>query len=123
MGYHAPMTRDTSPRRRPALFPVTAAALLLASWALTHWSELTAGPDLVLRFVLTGVFALLIALRPKPPVPTPAAHRTWPCLLLAAAGAALVGVGLVFRVRQAEWTGVLLLTGACLRAGLGPAAG
>ncbi|MBT3294743.1 MAG: archaeosortase/exosortase family protein [Verrucomicrobia bacterium] len=96
-----------------------AAGLLLALWVFTHADLLCAAPDTLIRFTLTGCFALLILLRPKPEHALPALPLA---LVLTAGllGVALHTVGIVFVVHQLEWIGLLAVVGACLARALPP---
>lgn len=104
------MTHDNRATRSVV---AAAAGFLLALWVLTHIRQLTAAPDTLIRFVLTGVFALLIVLRPKP-YQQAAPVKTWVVLLAGLLGAGLHVAGIVFGIHQAEWIGMLAVLAACL---------
>jgi len=90
-----------------------AAALLLALWVGTHLPQLASAADTLIRFTLTGCFALLILLRPKseavikPP-------RISTVVVVGGFGAILHVGGVIFGVHQAEWIGLLGVVWACL---------
>ena len=89
------------------------ALLLFGLWVVWHFQRLTGDQEGVIRFVLGGLLALVILFRWKPrdqePVSLPAG------MVPAAAVAGLLGVvvGLVFRVHQVEWIGLLVVLYAC----------
>ncbi len=104
-----------------------ASFLLLTSWISANFERLTGDQHGGVRFFLGTLFALLILLRPKPrrpaaaPVPARSARVTYVAGIL---GALLAVGGLVFRVLQVEWVGIVLLLFACWRWALpGPYAG
>ncbi len=104
------MTRDNRATRSVV---ATAAGLLLGLWVFTHLRQLTSAPDTFIRFILTGVFAVLIVLRPKPDRPARPV-RTWIVLLSGLLGALAHITGIVFGIHQAEWLGLLAVAAACL---------
>ncbi|MBM4148990.1 MAG: hypothetical protein FJ224_08090 [Lentisphaerae bacterium] len=102
-----------SPRHAPVAV-AAGAGLLFAAWVAAHFREIVSVQDGWIRFSLTAFFAAAILLfrggrRPLPRL------LGGPALPLAACfGACLAIAGAVFRVRQAEWIGVLALLGSCL---------
>ncbi|MDP6631438.1 MAG: archaeosortase/exosortase family protein [Kiritimatiellia bacterium] len=91
----------------------TAAGLLLGLWVFTHIGQLLAAPDTLIRFLLTGVFALLVILRPKPEEPA-SPLPTWLILVGGLCGVTLHIVGIVFGIHQGEWLGLLIVVAVCL---------
>ena len=97
-----------------------AALLLLVSWLAAHAAALSAAQDAAIRFGLGAVFAGAIFLRSKP------ACGSWAdasqdkrrdllatALVLVGFGGALTGI--VLRVNQMHWVGLLLVIYACFR--------
>ncbi|OVE74381.1 hypothetical protein BVX94_00525, partial [bacterium B17] len=94
--------------------------ILFATWFSINFSFLTNSQNGGIRFALTTLFALLILLRPKSeseeddpleghsPMP-----MSW--AVTAVAGVFLVLAGLVLRVHQVEWLGLLTLIYVSLR--------
>ena len=97
--------------------------LLLVAWVAVHLRVLFASQNGLIRFVLTGLFSLLIILRRKPSAAgqapseervtrVPSARRS----LAIGIAATLVAVsGMILPVGQMEWLGLLLLVFACLK--------
>jgi len=92
---------------------LVAVGVMFVAWVAANFSRITAVEEGLIRFVLGGMFALLILLRPKadseesrPSVVVPAAG---------AVGAILSVLGIVFGVHQFEWLGIVTLMYACLR--------
>ena len=110
------MTQDN---RATRTLVAGAAGALLALWVFTHWGFLCAAPDTLIRFALTGCFAVLILLRPKPATPLRSIRTTF-VILMGFLGAALHIGGIVFAVHQAEWIGLLAVVAACLTWALPP---
>lgn len=91
-----------------------AAVLLFCTWLFLNLGRLTATPDGLIRVVLGGFFGLRLLLRlqtDRKSEAEPAPHH----LLVALAGTALVLLGIIFRVHQFEWIGIVGLLYACLR--------
>ncbi len=94
-----------------------AGIVLLAIWIGSNYSRITSDQHGFVRFVLGGLFALLILFRPK----TDKEKRispTLPSLVTGVVGAGLAVGGIVFGVHQFEWLGVIFVLYACLRWGL-----
>ncbi|MBN1557617.1 MAG: archaeosortase/exosortase family protein [Lentisphaerae bacterium] len=102
---------------------LAAAGLLFLVWLIVNYGRITADEEGFIRFVLGGLFAVLILFRPKakptggrPESGAPAGGRGGFRLLAAGAGGALLSMtGLVFDVHQFEWLGMVLILYACLR--------
>lgn len=69
----------------------------------------------MVRFVLGSLLAFVILVRPKPATDTVTPVRAKLVLLLGLAGMAGAVGGIIFRVHQVEWLGIMLLLCACLR--------
>jgi exosortase/archaeosortase family protein len=102
-----------TPARKSVL---AAAAVLFAAWTWRNAARVLLDDDQLVLYCLGTVFALAILFRHKPR-PTAATLRDpwsgWP--LLSGVGLVLSAVGLVFRVHQFEWLGVILMLFGCLR--------
>ncbi|MCX7591392.1 MAG: archaeosortase/exosortase family protein [Kiritimatiellae bacterium] len=99
----------------PAL--IASALALFGVWLVANFHRLTAQEEGFIRFVLGIFFSILIVLRWKPAEVKPL------FTLRAALGTGLVGAvlavgGLIFRIHQFEWLGLILILFACLRWGL-----
>lgn len=84
------------------------------AWFVANRTRLTATPDDTIRALVGVFFCLRILLRRKeegPNVKSPG----YGSVAEAAVGVLLVALGLVFRIRQFEWIGIVILAYACLR--------
>jgi len=91
-----------------------AAAVLFGAWAAGNFGRITGEQEGVIRFVLGLVLAVLILFRPKPTATfARGAGRT--VLVTGVVGAVMALCGIIFRVHQAEWLGLILVLYACLR--------
>ena len=104
-----------------------AATILFLSWLVVNYGRITADEDGFIRFFLGGLFAVLIlfrsARRPRgvlddepesrPKAGTARYRRAW--VALGVAGMLLSLGGIIFRVHQFEWLGLILILYACLR--------
>jgi exosortase/archaeosortase family protein len=94
-----------------------AAVALLAIWIASNFSRITGDQDGTVRFVLGGLFALLILFRSKESKGRePSGTRL--SVVAGFVGACLAVSGIVFNVRQSEWLGIIAVLYACLRWGL-----
>ena len=101
-----------NPMRKTVLL---AALALLGAWIAANYSRLTGDQHGMVRFVLGGLFAALVLVRPKPKdTPAPGHRAAW-LGGSGAAGAVLAVGGIIFTVHQYEWLGIMLLLYACLR--------
>ena len=102
-----------------SLVVLVAAGILFGGWLIANLPRFAAQPDALIRFVLGIVLAMLLIVRPKPISPTapeaPPALRPGTAAVLAAAGAGLHVTGMIMRVHQAEWLGLLMVLFVCLQ--------
>jgi exosortase/archaeosortase family protein len=102
-----------------------AAGVLFLSWLIPNLGRIAADDDGFIRFVLGGLFAVLILFRslprPRGAVEQEVAAETAPpargrrLAALGAAGALLSLGGIIFSVNQFEWLGLIVILYACLR--------
>jgi exosortase/archaeosortase family protein len=102
-----------------------AAGILFLAWLIPNLGRITADDDGFIRFVLGGLFAVLILCRslvaprgaavPDPGAETAAPARGRRLAALGAAGALFSLAGIIFSVRQFEWLGLIVILYACLR--------
>ncbi|MDA0578761.1 MAG: archaeosortase/exosortase family protein, partial [Verrucomicrobia bacterium] len=92
-----------------------AALALLAAWIAANFTRLTGEQHGAVRFVLGTLFAALILCRGKPPKASAPARRPLLLAMVGACGALAAIGGIVFKVYQVEWLGIVLLLYACLR--------
>ena len=86
------------------------AILMFGVWLALNGSRMAADQNGIIRLVLSLFFALLIVARPKSLRGTTAtAFPAWAHAALALAGTIGIASGLVLRIHQIEWLGVLLL--------------
>ena len=93
---------------------VLAALLLFLVWLIPNLGRITAGQEGLIRFTLGSLLAFIVLFRWKPRA---ARILAWPRWFVPACGVAgVIGAifGIVFRVHQFEWLGLLLLIFACL---------
>lgn len=94
---------------------LTGAGVLFGTWLAAHFPRVVGDEDGLLRLILGSFLSLLILLRwkpqPSPSAPVVPARPLIPAMM----GAGLTVGGLIFRVHQAEWLGVVVLLYACLR--------
>lgn len=119
--------RRTERRARlPQTIVLLGTAALLLLWVALHAGQLTATQNGGIRFFLTALFSLIILLRHKPGSAARAESKRPPAILagrwgivsivaLGAAGTCSLILGLMFRVHQAEWLGLLILCFAGLK--------
>lgn len=87
--------------------------LMVLAWMLTHLEVLTSGQDTLIRFVLSFLFAVAVLTRGGDrPERAPVSIRV--IVATAVAGLVMALSGVIARVHQAEWIGLLLLSLACL---------
>ena len=91
-----------------------AAIVLFLTWIVVNFGRIAGDDDGIIRFVLGTFLALLILARWKNTQETPPVAE-WPLLASGIGGAVLTVAGIIFRVHQIEWLGVILLLFACLR--------
>lgn len=106
---------------------LAAAALLAALWVILNYSRLERSGEFELRFFLSLMFFILVLFRrrlsfagARVPDEAAAVRAERPgsdrkTVAFASLGLAAAVLGLVFKVHQAEWLGLLLLLYACLR--------
>ena len=89
------------------------AAALFLVWLIGNVPRMIAEDEGLIRFVLGLLFSVLILLRWKP---LDARFRlpAWTILTAGCGGALLAVLGIVFRVHQFEWLGLILVLYACL---------
>jgi len=98
---------------------VASAFALLALWLGVNFDRLTADPNGVIRFVLCLLFSVLI-LRRRGWAGKPLVIPPWGVPGTIGTGTVLALLGIVFRVHQFEWLGLVLLFAGCLLWGLPP---
>ena len=92
----------------------TAAGILFVVWSVSNYGRITADDNGVILFVLGVLFSVLILFRRKPDNAVRLEPWRW-LPALGVAGALLVVFGLIFRVHQFQWLGLILILYACLR--------
>lgn len=92
---------------------LAAALLLFGVWLATNVPRLAGGPGGYVSFLLGAVFAMLVAVRPKPDG-RPLTLRAGILAGLGVLGLMATIAGVVVPVHQFEWVGVLLVLFACL---------
>lgn len=93
---------------------LAASLLLVLFWITANFERLTGDQHGMVRFVLGGLLAAIILIRPKTETTSPPRRP----LVLAAIGVLAMGAtvgGIVFNVRQFEWLGIILLLYSCWR--------
>jgi len=90
-----------------------AAAVLFLVWGFLNIGRLTGDQEGLIRIVLGVILSLAILLRWKP-AEEGLGRRPWLAPTAGIVGALLVVAGIVFRVHQFEWLGIILLLYACL---------
>ncbi|MGQ9662612.1 MAG: archaeosortase/exosortase family protein [Kiritimatiellia bacterium] len=103
--------------RKSRTIVLVSALILFGAWLMANFQRITGLEEGLIRFVLGGLFAVAILLRWKPPEARPLFGARAP-LIAGLAGAVLAVGGLVFRIHQFEWLGLILVLFACLRWGL-----
>ena len=98
------------PRKAVAL----ATGLLFVSWLVLNFGRLTVAPDDRLRLLAGLLFSSLILFRRKPLISRPEMAARTVLATVACAALMIIG-GLVFRVHQVEWLGIILVIYASLR--------
>ncbi len=96
------------------------AAILAVVWLVANASRMVAGPGGTVSVSLGGLFAVLLAFRPKPRGEREIVLAGGPLAGIGLAGLLAVVVGIVVPVHQLEWLGVLLVLFACLAWALPP---
>ncbi len=91
-----------------------AAGFLMVAWGIGNYGRLTGDEEGVIRFVLGTFFAIFILLRWKER-DVVAKIPEWVLPVVGCSGAVMALSGIVFRVHQFEWLGLILVLYACLR--------
>ena len=95
------------------------AVLLLLAWIISNFGVITGDREGVIRLVLGALFAIVIMFRWKESDIQPLLPG-WTLPLSAVLGASFAVGGLIFRIHQFEWLGLILVLFACLRWSLLP---
>ncbi|MCX7590606.1 MAG: archaeosortase/exosortase family protein [Kiritimatiellae bacterium] len=93
---------------------LTTCCLLLAGWLVAHAREILLAENGIIHVLLALFFASLIFFRGKSPNSRGQRTTTWPIVFAALMSGLLALHGLVFRVRQFEWIGLLGVLGCAL---------
>jgi exosortase len=94
---------------------VLAATLgMMGVWVAMNFGRLTGDQDGTIRFVLGLLFCVLILFRTRSVTEPAMRSAGWAAPGLAVAGTLLTITGLVFRIHQFEWLGIVLLLYGCL---------
>ncbi len=97
-------------RLRKLVFSIT--ACLFAAWLIFNFKRLFNGQDGLVRLVLGLLFSILIMFRPKPETEQSQSAPYIPPVL-GATGALLHIAGIIFKVHQFQWLGILFILGGC----------